>query len=1228
MSSIGMNVKPKKISLFLAKPDRKVIRKITDTDDKNQIIKFSSINELSFSIPYETIQYNKVIRNPVVDMVRERYLIKAVKGEEVEWYIILKKRKTSTDVDKVVIECFSLGYDLSFKKMIDYQRSSYNCLQVLEDCLEGTNWKVGYISNELNLIYRQFDVTSKTKLDFLNEICETFEAVYEFDTVNLLVNIYKKDESSKDKGFIIKYGQYLDTIEETIDIEQVITRLVVSGSDGVSINSINPTGQSYIDNFSYYLYPFERNEEGEVIQSSHYMSDALCHAILDYNELVEEKQNDFKQFLDSKTETQEKLTTLNNELSELEDDLVQILDTLELAKDIGDPTSGLNKDRDNKTNHINNKKEEIKSIELQISNIDSSIQKLKDEINIENNLTSSLMAELTDYIFVEEWSDTNQINDVDLYEAALEHFKEINTPPININLSIVNFFEIVEENHNWNRLSIGDIVTIRHDKLKIDVKTTVTEMHIDYENASISLTISNTKDPESEVEQVKRLIYAVNKTSTDFEKRKLAWERVANNSNIRNDRISDVPVSPTLKTDETAITHKLNDNGSVDLTIKWEYPSFSKTNDNKHNIDGFIVYLYSSDLREPYIFGSTVAKETLVDLNSEIKKYTFPSVPANLYYTLGIRAYRRVDVDINREGIILSEIATSKLSKDNPYQPSDKVVVNGEMNGKLNGITYSSSPTPPENPESNDVWTNPTTKIQNVYNSETETWDGMKSTALSNGTVEVDVEKILDMESRISDNGNGTDIESFPIIVPETDDTGRIQRAIDHVAANGFGAINFYFKNYIAKKLTLKSNVWLVSKGAFLTFKSGETGDFLYANNINNVVIDGFTIEGLDRTSYAPSSTIGSRTGVYSNGSSEILLKNCLVQGFNKNGLYVTQSGATDDLYSKSVDVKNVHFFNNFNAMNFDTRAEYCQIHGVKAYSNYLGIRVASGNVHTVGSFFNNNVDGIQVVAGENDSHGSFTACTSNHNQRRALMVDGISHGELFNGCNFSFGEIYIKDSMGVQIKNGRWGSGISLYLEGGNWNSISDNLFATPPTIFRGYNSKPDKTEIKNNRDKDGHSRSQDDVSTYYINCNGLNPTFSPTPITSSTVIKFATGTQSLFGQTSTLYDTNTGQGAISYRRLYSFNITLKIHNLASTNQDVYMNVRIKKNDGTVVSNYICYEKITIPANEDKYIWNGSGMERIDKDCYFEVIINPMDTTSGISLNTTENRLIVRSIN
>lgn len=701
-----------KPQLFLANPSGLTLRKISDAGSKQLKINFTSPNELSFSIPYEVDQNNKLVRNKTVDLIRERYMIKLKFAGIETRYIITQVQPSMSDSDWLNVQCFSLEYELRYRKVIGYEASSYNCLQVLNDTLKGTNWSIGYINDDFNLKYHQFDVSSASKLDFINEICETFNAYVVYDTVNKKVNICKEEEVSVYKGFWVEYGKYLQSLEQTVEIDDVVTRLHITGSDDVSINSVNPTGQSYIDDFSYFLYPFNVDDKGTITSHSNYMSDDLCLDLIAYNKLVEDNTDGFSKLLTEKTALQTELTELQNELTVLENELTIILDNIEVAKIGGESTTTLTQQRNNKQAEITTKKNSITAKETQIANKDSEITKLNTLLSLENNLSDTLMTELNNYIFEDEFSDTNQINDADLYDAGITQLKKVCSPPINISMSIVNFFAVLEEQHNWDRLAIGDIIRVRHKKLGIDVKVTVDSLSFDFESYSIDITVSNVKRPKSIEDRLINALYTIDKVNTDYSKRKTNWNSIATNFSIRNDRISAKPSNPTNLT----VSHKINDNGSADLTVSWNYNDYEKTKKDADNIDGYIVYMYSDTSNERYVFGSTIAKETRRGIIYSTKSFTFPSVPPNRFYTLGVQAYRDVDDDINSEGILFSDLITPSDAEQNPYQPSEVTVVNGLLNGKVNGAIYVTSDTEPENAEVNKtVWTNPTTKQQLVY---------------------------------------------------------------------------------------------------------------------------------------------------------------------------------------------------------------------------------------------------------------------------------------------------------------------------------------------------------------------------------------------------------------------------------------------------------------------------------------------------------------------------------
>ncbi|GLO66123.1 DUF7359 domain-containing protein [Oceanobacillus kimchii] len=746
MFPIDKTLKPHELQLYLAKPNKQIIGKLKYVISPILSVNDTSIHELSFRMPYTVDIDNELQRTPNIDKIKEKYYIKAVYNNIVEWFVITQHTKSSNNSEEKAIESRSLGYIFRYDRMIGYSTNSSNCLMVTNDVLKGTGWQVGYINPEFNLEYRQFDVSSKTKLDFLNEIKEAFDAILIFDTINKTINFYKKEEVSKYKGLNIGYGKYIQSIEDTVDSDEIITRLFVTGNNGLTFNAVNPTGQSYIDDFSYFLYPFEQDEDGNIIRHSDSMDDDVCVDLVKYNNYVSSRKGEFSSLLEEKRKLQEDLFEEENKLVELKSELQIILDSIQIAKTNGTSTSELNNQRKRKNNEVQSVEDVISDIKNSIDSIDSDTEQLRKDLEMEGHFSPTTLDKLRNYIHIGEWSDDNKIDANDLYESGLKRIKEINSPPINVTTNIVNFFEVVEEYHNWDRLNIYDIIRINHDKLDTVIESTISSIQFDFDNKSIDLSIADsemTNRVRNEKDIYSRMMYTVSKLNTDYNKRKINWETTAYNFNRRNDRISEIPALPTLN--ENSLSHVKNDDGSVNMTMKWDFPDYEKTEDNSHNIDGFIIYLHHSREDEPYQFGSQMATETLApDITYNRRSYTFPSIPSNLYYTIGIRSYRRVGSEIHRDGILMSDIVYFNSSNPTtpsfqevaaksimplklgelsnnpyndtiPYQPEKEV----DVQARLNGSKYSSQKSEPENPKVDDVWID--TNINKV-----KVWDGDK----------------------------------------------------------------------------------------------------------------------------------------------------------------------------------------------------------------------------------------------------------------------------------------------------------------------------------------------------------------------------------------------------------------------------------------------------------------------------------------------------------------------
>lgn len=317
--------KPQTPQIFLAKPDRTIISKLHEAFNIKHNASMLQLNEIEFDLPYD-IEVDHITRkNTNIDFVKERYLLRVVSGTAHEWYIINNVHDAmSDDRDTRSIHAFALGYELRDKTLRNYKNEVVNARVVLNEVLAESLWNVDYLDADYELTYRSFDFANTSVLDAVYQIAETFNAILKWNSTSRTISLSKPESDGIDRGLKFSYGHYLRTLGKESNPDEMVTRLKAYGKDGLSLVDITSTGANYIDDFSYFMYPFERDANKMTIHSSHYMSDSLCNALLDYGELVAAKENEFQTLLASEralvasqTEKKNKLEALQNQMKPL-----------------------------------------------------------------------------------------------------------------------------------------------------------------------------------------------------------------------------------------------------------------------------------------------------------------------------------------------------------------------------------------------------------------------------------------------------------------------------------------------------------------------------------------------------------------------------------------------------------------------------------------------------------------------------------------------------------------------------------------------------------------------------------------------------------------------------------------------------------------------------------------------------------------------------------------------
>lgn len=146
-----------------------------------------------------------------------------------------------------------------------------------------------------------------------------------------------------------------------------------------------------------------------------------------------------------------------------------------------------------------------------------------------------------------------------------------------------------------------------------------------------------------------------------------------------NNQNASIPTTPTINGDDTAITHVINTDSTATITFNWNYTT-SDTQDDPSNIDGFVIHVYQSTSSSAYNFTSADAETTYFAARDK-RSFVLVGVPADKYFTFGVKAYRVVDSNIDAAGVKYSAIVKSTFAGEDPFRPTSSISYTGTING-------------------------------------------------------------------------------------------------------------------------------------------------------------------------------------------------------------------------------------------------------------------------------------------------------------------------------------------------------------------------------------------------------------------------------------------------------------------------------------------------------------------------------------------------------------------
>lgn len=447
----------------------------------------NSVSELTFSVHKYYGEEN--LRNPLYDELKTERFIEL---DEDECYVIKNISEVNERLKSVT--AYSREKKL-FKNMAEFEditltlKNPYTdiegCFSLDELLYDATGWRVGYVSDKV--LYRSNEtvidnitgetettLTNEEKLryqesvstnwyDYINtDIAEQFECYPVFDSYNKVVNLYSDDELGEDPQLMLSYDNYLKEIELSDDTEDIVTKLVLSGNDDLTISEVNPSGETFVEDFSYFI-------------ESREMSDALISALELYYVMVKKRAIEWNRLRGEKAEKQSQLTAKKNELLIIYSTIKSLEFTMKQSNDDAfnaktqERLVELNDRRVLLEKEANELDENIKLLDASIENINKLCKK-KYATNDNGILifTESLLNELKEFIYQDTYSNDAITDGLTLMRIGKRKVSQSCYPTKTWTISSVNFIERLIDNgfrQHWNgELGLGDMIVLKGDE--------------------------------------------------------------------------------------------------------------------------------------------------------------------------------------------------------------------------------------------------------------------------------------------------------------------------------------------------------------------------------------------------------------------------------------------------------------------------------------------------------------------------------------------------------------------------------------------------------------------------------------------------------------------------------------------------------------------------------------------------------------------------------------------
>lgn len=532
-------IKLKNKNLILENPNGDPLGIIT-ARDITLSPRFNSIGSITFTVDRENCE--------VYDLITTG---RTVLLQDVGRYIIENPSETSSGLsDSKTLTCRSFEYDIN-RKTIPYLSGTFKfySLNSNDDTIVKRifsylpNWTLESVDSSLWNLYRTFDFTDRPLLQAMQEdFSNAFECVFVYNTLDSTIRIISYENVIKSSDIYLSFENLVKTLEITEKTDEIITSLSVFGGNDLSINLVNPLGDTIYD-FSYFT--------DTVINGTKFMSDSLIDAIDAWELKVEGYQTSYANYLTQRKTKIAERVTLEADLVTLKGELKALISVRDALLESNQSATTANTNVAVKQNQINAKELAITTKQNEIDTIEDDITDIQNEVSIQANFSANQIRELDRFIYNQSVTDENFVageNDsddiiqqtaqdlYDKYKKLLSKNKDIK---YEFAIDLENFISQSQYNLFTSQLAWGVEVTLKNSRGELSYPILLgLDIPLDNENANVEFLFSTSMRLKNANEEYNDYLTNVNNTVNKVAGSNLSWGSFVNSG--AKDKISDL----------------------------------------------------------------------------------------------------------------------------------------------------------------------------------------------------------------------------------------------------------------------------------------------------------------------------------------------------------------------------------------------------------------------------------------------------------------------------------------------------------------------------------------------------------------------------------------------------------------------------------------------------------------------------------------------------------------